>query len=365
MRVLWVARAPAPYRYPIWRAVAKEHELRVAFLHPHGVIRDWQIKDETSFDQVLLPAFGPRYREDALWMLRRGWQVQLDTMEAVVLQGAWETPAFWQIKRAARRRRIRSVLFYEGNSESIRHSRGIIAAARSTFMRGVDAVVTPGPAASAAVVSHGVDPGRIVESVNVVDVAGFHAATSGSRSRTTDDPGDPGRGHRYLVAAQLIDRKNIAEIIATFADIRQEGDSLTVAGRGPLEPVLRDLATELGLDRSVQFVGHQSEAGLQQLYAVSHSLVLASHEEVWGLVANEALASGMHVVVTSNCGVAASLRGMTGVFICAPGREPLAQAMADSRAHWAGWIDVPEILEHDGDRFARDLDHALTGAGHG
>ena len=106
MRVLWVARAPAPYRYPIWRAVAKEHELRVAFLLPHGVIRDWQIKDEESFDQVLLPAFGPRYREDALWTLRRGWQVQLDAMEAVVLQGAWETPAFWQIKHAARRRRI-------------------------------------------------------------------------------------------------------------------------------------------------------------------------------------------------------------------------------------------------------------------
>jgi glycosyltransferase involved in cell wall biosynthesis len=362
MRVLWVARAPAPYRYPIWRAVAKEHELRVAFLHPHGVIRDWQIKDEASFAQVLLPAFGPRYREDALWMLRRGWQTQLDTREAVVLQGAWETPAFWQIKRAARRRGIRSVLFYEGNSQSIRHSRGIIATARSTFMRGVDAVVTPGPAASAAVASHGVDPGRIVESVNVVDVAAFHAAASGTRSRTTDVAG---RGHRYLVAAQLIERKNIAEIITAFADIRQEGDSLTIAGRGPLEPVLQDLATELRIDQSVQFVGHQSESGLQELYAVSHSLVLASHEEVWGLVANEALASGMHVVVTSNCGVAASLRGMTGVIICPPGRAPLGQAMADSRALWAGWIGEPQILEHDGDRFARDLDHALTGVGHG
>jgi glycosyltransferase involved in cell wall biosynthesis len=362
MRVLWVARAPAPYRYPIWRAVAKEHDLRVAFLHPHGVIRDWEIKDEESFDQVLLPAFGPRYREDALWMLRRGWQVQLDTMEAVVLQGAWETPAFWQIRRAARRRGIHSVLFYEGNRQSIRHSRGIIATARSTFMRGVDAVVTPGPAASAAVVSHGVDPGRIVESVNVVDVAAFHAAASGTRSRTA---ADAGRGHRFLVAAQLIERKNIAEIITAFADIRQQGDSLTIAGRGPLEPVLRDLTNELRLDRSVQFAGHQSEAGLQDLYAVSHSLVLASHEEVWGLVANEALASGLHVVVTSNCGVAASLRGMPGVFLCPPGRGSLGRAMADSRGQWAGWIGEPQILEHDGNRFARDLDHALTSVGHG
>jgi glycosyltransferase involved in cell wall biosynthesis len=342
--------------------VAREHELRVAFLHPHGVIRDWQVKEESSFDQVLLPAFGPRYREDALWMLRPGWQVQLDTMEAVVLQGAWETPAFWQIKRAARRRRIRSVLFYEGNRESIRHSRGIIAAARSTFMRGVDAVVTPGPAASAAVASHGVDPDRIVESVNVVDVAAFHAAASSTRSRTAVPPSG---GHRYLVAAQLIDRKNIAEIITAFADIRQDGDSLTIAGRGPLETALRDLAKDLRLDGSVMFVGHQSEAGLQERYAASHTLVLASHEEVWGLVANEALASGMHAVVTSNCGVAASLRGMGGVFICPPGREQLGQAMASSRARWSGWIDQPQILEHDGDRFARDLDHALTGAGHG
>jgi hypothetical protein len=31
----------------------------------------------------------------------------------------------------------------------------------------------------------------------------------------------------------------------------------------------------------------------------------------------------------------------------------------------AGWIDKPQILEHGGDRLAPDLDHALTGCGHG
>ncbi len=140
---------------------------------------------------------------------------------------------------------------------------------------------------------------------------------------------------------------------------------MTVAGRGPLEPALRDLATELGLDRSVQFVGHQSETGSDAALRGRALLVLASHEEVWGLVANEALASGMHVVVTSNCGVAASLHGMDRRLHLRAWPRAAETGDGRSRAHWAGWIDVPEILEHDGDRFARDLDHALTGADHG
>ena len=46
----------------------------MAFLHPHGVIRDWQIKDEWSFDQVLLPALAPatgRTQQSALGRLDR------------------------------------------------------------------------------------------------------------------------------------------------------------------------------------------------------------------------------------------------------------------------------------------------------
>ena len=31
----------------------------------------------------------------------------------------------------------------------------------------------------------------------------------------------------------------------------------------------------------------------------------------------------------------------------------------------AGWIDEPQIPEHGGNRLARDLDHALSGTGHG
>jgi hypothetical protein len=122
--------------------------------------------------------------------------------------------------------------------------------------------------------------------------------------------------------ALLVHRCHDADIIGSGSE---EFRRIGVASLG---------AQELGLDASVQFVGHRSETALKQFYP-------------------------------SNCGVAASLRGMTGVFTCAPGREPLGLAMADSRAHWAGWIDVPQILEHDGDQFARDLDHALTGAGHG
>jgi glycosyltransferase involved in cell wall biosynthesis len=357
VKVVWMARAPAPYRYPIWDAVATNHQLTVGLLHPHGVIRDWTVQPRQTFEQVLLPAFGPRYREDAMWMLRPSWKSVLDGAAVVVLQGAWETPAFWQIRHVARRRSLRTVLFYEGTMQSIRHSKGLVARARSGFMKSMDSVITPGPSAACAVERHGVQREKIVESINVVDVRTFHEHARNSDYRR----GQSRPGHRFLVAAQLIERKNIGEIIDAFAVLRGEHDELIIAGRGPLEADLRAKAVDGSVKDQIQFVGHQTEAGLQELYARSHTLVLASKEEVWGLVANEALASGLHVVVTRNCGVAASIEGMRGVFDCEQGLTNLTAAMTRSRAQWVGWLRDPEILQHNGARFAADLEVALTG----
>lgn len=360
MKLLWLARAPAPYRYPIWRSLAERRELRVAFLHPRGLNRSWRVLPGEPFEQVVLPAWGLRYREDALWVLRPWWRKFTKDVGAVVFQGAWETPAFWQVLVWSRRRGLRRVLFYESTLAAMHHPSGLARRARSTFMAAMDAVVTPGPAATAAVLSHGVPSDRVLTSVNPVDVDWFRAAAQQARGELGEV-----QGHVFLVAAQLISRKRVDLVIECFGRIREPHDTLLIAGRGPEESRLRELTAARGLSDAVTFIGHLEQEELAQVYGRAQTLILASAEEVWGLVANEALAAGLHAVVTENCGVAPSIEGMPGVFVVASTENAVCEGMAASRAGWRGWIGESPILTHTGERLALDIEEALNLGGNG
>ncbi|MEN2740515.1 glycosyltransferase [Microbacterium sp. X-17] len=262
---------------------------------------------------------------------------------AAVLLGGWESPAYWQIARAARRRGARRVGFYESTLASMGHRAGPIAGARRRFFQGLDAVVVPGIAARDAVRSLGVGDDRIHLGFNAVDVAGFHAA---------QQPGAEGPGHGFVYVGQLIERKNVAALIEAFGLIRATHDTLTIIGEGELRPDLTRLVELFGLSGYVDFRGAVPYSELPATLGRAQTLVLPSLVEVWGLVANEALASGCHVVVSEIAGVAPSIADMDGVFLCQPGVASIARAMRASREQWEGRIVEPAILTHTPERFA-------------
>lgn len=68
-------------------------------------------------------------------------------------------------------------------------------------------------------------------------------------------------------------------------------------------------------------------------------------EELWGLVANEAVAAGRHSVVSEASGVAASIGDMEGVILCDPIAADILARMRDSREQWHGLIANLAILE--------------------
>jgi glycosyltransferase involved in cell wall biosynthesis len=229
---------------------------------------------------------------------------------------------------------------------------GPISWVRSWAIRSASRVLTPGIAASEAVLE--ISPrAKIIQAFNSIDVKHF--------TRASERP-NPTVGHRYLFVGQLIARKNIDTVMQTFAAIRSPKDSLTIAGFGPDESLLRELADTLGVSTQVRFAGRIEYADLPAVYEDHDTLVLASTNEVWGLVGNEALSMGLHFVVSSDCGIAESVQDLPGVFVFSnEDPEGLAQAMKMSREKFDGPLKAEEIRQLSGPR--RFIEDFMTGLG--
>ena len=99
-----------------------------------------------------------------------------------------------------------------------------------------------------------------------------------------------------LSVGALIPRKGHDLVIQALPRI--PGATLLIAGQGPEEARLRDLAARLELDARARFLGPVPHAELKTIYGAADVLVLASDREGWPNVLLEAMACGTPVAAT-------------------------------------------------------------------
>jgi glycosyltransferase involved in cell wall biosynthesis len=135
----------------------------------------------------------------------------------------------------------------------------------------------------------------------------------------------------FLFVGRLVEAKNIETLLRAYAAYRSTGGrwSLVIVGKGPLEASLRETAEGLGLSSYIQFRGFESYEKLPSYYAFARCLVLPSQLDQWGLVVNEAMASGLPVIVSNRCGCAEDLvqDGMNGFIFDATSDSALANCL--------------------------------------
>jgi len=262
----------------------------------------------------------------------------------LVIIGSWDAPIYIATLIQAKLKSIPVVMIYESHENSQRFTRGAISAIRSWCYRKADLVVTFGELATNAIEQMGVIPQKVLTLFNTVPMEPYRGV---AKQREID----LNKGHKFLFVGQLIERKNIESLLHAFNKIHVESDTLTIVGEGNKRKHLEGITLTLGLSNCVNFVGHRRSEELTQLYSTHQTLVLPSINEVWGLVVNEALATGMHAVISSKCGVANFAKSMKGCFVSEPHVDDLASAMENSRLSWHGFIERPEILKYDTKKF--------------
>ena len=347
LRVLWLTNLPAPYRFPIWSHMARFADLQVVFLLKRKNWRNWPEPKNTTWQHFYLSFNSLRLKEYDLILSFRGGKKLFKEIDIAII-GGWESPFYIRSILLAKKRNIPVIQFYESFGGSHRFKSGVIARLRKWILSKPDKYVVISTQSAQALIGMGISESKILTLFNPVDVRWFHDFANQNRNHNK-------LGHQFVTVGQLIERKNLENIVRAFSEIRSLNDTLTIVGEGPLEKNLLNLVEVLGLTKSVIFVGQKNREDLTRVYASSKTLVLASTNEVWGLVVNEALACGLHVVVSQESGVFNFVKSMEAVYACNSEISSIAKSMAESRTKWIGPIKTPKILEFSPERFADEL----------
>ncbi len=251
-----------------------------------------------------------------LQLARRVWRhlTRLDPA-AVLVPGYYTLPAIAAALWAKTHHRI-SILMTE--STAFDHARvAWKEAAKSLLLRTLfDAAVTGGSAHRRYLAQLGFPMDRVVGSYDVVNNAALAAGVAEARAFDPNTlalhlglPPEVSPGPYFLYVGRLAPEKNVEMLLAAWVAFREAGGSwpLVLVGDGPTLPSLRAQASASGLADHVVFAGLRGSRELPLFYAFAGCFVLPSTREPWGLVVNEAMACGLPVLVSIQCGCAEDL----------------------------------------------------------
>lgn len=138
----------------------------------------------------------------------------------------------------------------------------------------------------------------------------------------------------FLASSRFVEKKNLFALIHAYAYyVRGAGDNpwnLVLLGDGPLRSEIEVLRQRLGLSSLMLLPGFKQYEELPMYYGLASAFVLPSISEPWGLVVNEAMASGLPVIVSSRCGCVADLvhSGENGLVFDPEDTQALAGCLA-------------------------------------
>jgi glycosyltransferase involved in cell wall biosynthesis len=327
----------SPYRIPVFNVLAQhpDVDLHVIFLaETDPSMRRWKVyKDEIRFSYEVLPHWRRRIAGYNL-LLNRGMGSALErALPDVIVCGGYGYLASWQLLDWARRRQRPVFLWSESNQQDQRRGTLPVEMLKCRFIRACSGFVVPGKSAAAYASSFGVPRERIFVAPNAVDNALFSEEAAAARSRAAEIRRQFGLSERYfLCVGRLVSSKGVFDLLEAYSllapELRAKVELLFV-GDGVEQSALEMRAAGIH-PGAVRFAGFAHREQLAIYYALADVLVFPTHTDPWGLVVNEAMASGIPIVATDAGGCVADLvqDGWNGYVVHKKMPEKLAEALA-------------------------------------
>jgi glycosyltransferase involved in cell wall biosynthesis len=330
---------PIQYQIPLWQALARDGRIpfEVWYLTDHGtrVSHDREFGKAFAWDLETLGGYPYRFLESSFdgkpvtfwkWRLTENLSARCKVMNVTAfwMQG-WQVAGYWQAALMAKRAGV--ALWLRGESNDLKRVSSFRRLAKRVLLgrlfRWVDHFLYIGTANRRLYQQYGVPSSRLHYAPYAIDNERFAAQAAALRPSRADIrsrwgiPEDsfcvlfcgkfiPKKHPQDLIAAaNLLRAKRIPKIHLLFVGSGQLGDDLKKACA-----VVFDADSESAVDEDPEgrgplatFAGFLNQQEISKAYVAADCLALPSDEgETWGLVVNEAMASGLACVASRACG---------------------------------------------------------------
>jgi len=371
---------PIQYQVPLWQALAKDGRVpfEVWYLSDHATRKsfDSEFRQTFAWDLDMLSGYPSRFLKtnnnpDVARFSRLrlaeplGDLIRKKDVTTLWIQG-WQVAAYWQAVWQAHA--VGVPVWLRGESNDLAAvsmwKKPVKHLVLSRLFDKVSEFLYIGKANRRFYENFGVEPQQLHPAYYCVDNERFKKQADELRPRRAELRrawGIPEDSFCVLFAGKFIHKKRPLDIVEAAAKLRRENPRTNVhilfAGSGELGALLRQscnvvfdaAANGNGIHRSqsttsmpdASFTGFLNQKEISRAYVAADCLVLPSDSrETWGLVVNEAMASGLPCIVSDGCGCAEDLVSPIRSDFC----FPLGDSASISRAI-AGLCEVPAKVE--------------------
>lgn len=307
----------APYRLPLYSVLAEQFDLlllhggreanRDSWSGLEGALPNarvvralgWQIRyarkvNGEVFDEKFIHVTPGllwhllRFRPDAIISTEMGFR----SMLALAYGTAFRKPVW---------------VWWGGTLHSERNISRLKQVVRKVFTLWANRWITYGETSTEYLLHLGVKRDRILQSQNAIDDERFKSSVAPAwviQPRPA-----------VLHVGQFIERKGIGALLDAAASLQKNGHefSMLLVGSGRDKQALERRAQALGL-KNVHFLPPQPPETMPSVYRSADLVVFPTLEDVWGLVANEAILSGIPVLCSKYAGCAPELFTPENIF---------------------------------------------------
>lgn len=302
LNIALVVNEPPPYRIPVFNRLAARPDvrLRVIFCCRREPNREWDLPP-IAFEHIFLRerirTVNGRYihhNPDVLIALARC------KPDIVVGNGFNPTHLYAMLWTQLMRRRY--VPMTDGTQQSERSLSALHVFLRKQLYARAPAFIAASQGGLALYRQYGIAPERCFLSFLCADNERFRPDPEG------DDPS--ARPWDFMFCGRMEPGKSpdfVLEVAGYCAQRLGRQVRVLFVGSGSLEAVLRERAQRMCAQVHAHFHGFASQAALPALYQSAKIFLFPTRADVWGVVANEACAAGLPVIVTPYAGVANEL----------------------------------------------------------
>jgi glycosyltransferase involved in cell wall biosynthesis len=211
---------------------------------------------------------------------------------------------------------------------------------RKLLISRASAYVAYGSKAKEYLVKMGAPAEKIFIAINTIDTKFFNDETSKIKSllRKTEQT-------HFIYIGYLVPRKNVNKLIEVIELVAQSRNDfvLDILGDGSERDDLEKMTARKRLSEVIKFHGFIQKANLPEFLASSACFLFQTDFDVWGLVVNEAMASGVPVLSSINAGATYDLiiNGKTGFIVDYNNKKDVVQKINTI-------LDNPKLTESMG-----------------